>query len=140
MIAIQTPGSTTPPRPRLPWSRCYACNEISEITATDANIIADLYLHGQSGACPLCHENLDYWRVALAMVKGNFMRLEPFFLIGARPTAFQTKVFRDKITQFDLYAEGLPKNALILNVNIGGEGMFCGEGGAAIEYFAIQAG
>src|SRR5947209_2609297 len=127
MNEIQKPGSTTPPSVRRPWIRCHECNEITE---TEANIV-DRYLFGQPGTCPHCHATVDYWRVAVLMVKRNFAILEPFFLLGARSTSFQTKFFRDRITQFDLYAEGLPKDALIINVNIGGDAMFCGEAGGS---------
>lgn len=127
MNEILRPGSTTPPREWRPWVRCHDCDEIAE---SDANIV-DSYLRGQAGTCALCRASLDYWRVALLMVKRNFSRLEPFFLLGARFTAFQTTVVRDRITQFDLHAEGLPKDALILNVNIGGDALFCGETGGS---------
>jgi len=127
MSEILKPGSTTPPREWRPWIRCHDCDEIAE---TEANIV-DGYLLDQTGTCPLCRANLDYWRVAAQMVKRNFSRLEPFFLLDAQFTMFQTKVFRDRITQFDLHAEGLPGDALILNVNIGGEAIFCGEAGGS---------
>ena len=127
MNEVLRSGSTAPPREWRPWIRCHECGEIAE---SEANI-ADSYLLGQAGACPLCRANLDYWRVAVLMVKQNFLRLEPFFLLGAQFTAFQTQVVRDRITQFDLYAEGLPRNALILNVNVNGAGMLCGEAGGS---------
>src|SRR5438034_4970794 len=61
MSEILKPGSTTPPREWRPWIRCHDCDEIAE---TEANIV-DGYLLDQTGTCPLCRANLDYWRVAV---------------------------------------------------------------------------
>jgi hypothetical protein len=133
---VLRPGSTTPPRHWRPGIRCYECDQSAE---NDANIV-DNYLFGGAVTCPLCHANLDSWRVAVLMVNRNFARLEPFVLLGAQFTVFQTRVVRDRGTQFDLYAEGLPSNALILNVNIGGEGMFCGEAGGSDRILRATGG
>jgi hypothetical protein len=61
------------------------------------------------------------------MVRQNFLMSSAFFPLGAKTTLFQTKFFRDAITHFNLYEEGLPPNALILELNISPEGMFCSE-------------
>ena len=67
MNEVLRSGSTAPPREWRPWIRCHECGEIAE---SEANI-ADSYLLGQAGACPLCRANLDYWRVAVLMVNNR---------------------------------------------------------------------
>jgi hypothetical protein len=61
------------------------------------------------------------------MVDRNFLLTDAFQILGANETIFATKIFLNTITLFDLYEEGLPRNAKILDVNVTPEGMFCTE-------------
>jgi len=55
------------------------------------------------------------------------MYFEAFYPLGVNSTLFQTKFFRDAISHFNLFEEGLPPNAFILEGNITPQGMFCSE-------------
>ncbi len=50
-----------------------------------------------------------------------------FYPLGAKTTLFRTKIFLNTETRFDLYAEGLPENAVILDINFTPYDMFCVE-------------
>ena len=117
--------NSAPPRAYDPFFQCIHCR-CSRTSSLPPNVV-DLYLEGQCGICHNCHAQLDWWQVTLDMVRQNIMLSNAFFPLGAKTTLFQTKFFRDAITHFNLYEEGLPPNALILEVNISPEGMFCSE-------------
>ena len=112
-----------PPRAVSPNLQCYECGKLFMSTAN----VADLYILDMAGVCPACSAKLDWWKLAYRMVERNFMLTDAFQILGAKQTIFTTKVYLNTITLFDLYQEGLPANAKILDVNLSPEHMFCTE-------------
>lgn len=115
--------NTAPPRDYDPHFQCIHCSHASFLSQN----VVDLYLRGQHGICEACRAQLDWWKIVVHVVQQNFMLSDAFFPLGAKLRLFQTTFFRDGITHFNLYEEGLPDNALILEVNLTPKGMYCSE-------------
>src|SRR5437667_1919996 len=108
----QAPGSILPPRVLPPSFECPKCNSSRELPVS----FIDTYFENLPVVCAACGTQETAWNIALRLVKRNFM-FTVFYPLGAKTTLFRTKIFLNTETRFDLYAEGLPENAVILDIN-----------------------
>lgn len=122
MLPPQTPGSTRPPKTLSTFFRCPSCGAS---LAIPHNFI-ELQFSSNRITCPECSANDTPWRIALKVIQEEFM-FTYLYIIGAQSTLFSTKLYLNTYTYFDLHTEGLPINAIILDMNISSEGMFCME-------------
>jgi predicted RNA-binding Zn-ribbon protein involved in translation (DUF1610 family) len=128
MLPPQTPGSVEPIRDITPWFKCPSCGDTFSLRS-------DFFDRGRTIVvikCPACGIEIAPWH----FVRGMFNEPWPdavFAALGARSQQFTTKLFVNSETRFDLYAEGLPKDAVILEINFMADGMFCTEMGGNLR-------
>ena len=127
MLPPQTPGSTWRPIEVPAFFQCPGCNEV--LSVSDEIIVS--HFLGQTVSCGSCGSRRTPWQVALKTMRENF-RFTYFYILGAKSTLFRTKIFLNTETRFDLYAEGLPRDAMILDKHYC-RGMFCTEMTPAIR-------
>ena len=106
----QFPGSITTPKMAPPFFNCSNCRKAVKLPQA----FVDSYFEDR----PIT--------VALKTVKEDF-RFSVFCPLGAQTAVFRTKLFLNTETRFDVFAEGLPRNALILDITYTPMGMFCME-------------
>jgi hypothetical protein len=123
MLPPQFPGSLVTPENFSGSFQCPSCN----VSVLYHRLLIDLQFKKGTVPCPKCATVLTPWQIALHSIKENFMGTH-FYFVGAQRTIFQTKLFLNSETRFDLYAEGLPQDAIILDIHLSPQGgMFCTE-------------
>jgi hypothetical protein len=128
MLPPQTPGSIEPIREITPWFKCSFCAE-------SFSLPADFFDRGRIIVvvkCPSCGVEIEPWRFVREMFNESWPSTL-FAALGAKSQQFTTKLFLNSETRYNLYAEGLPKDAVILEINYIPEGMFCAEMGGALR-------
>lgn len=128
MLPPQTPGSIGPIREIAPSFKCSSCGATFSLRG-------DFFDRGRiivTVKCPSCGVEIEPWRFVREMFNDPFPSTL-FAALGAKSQQFTTKLFLNSETRYDLYAEGLPKDAVILEVNYIPEGMFCAELGGALR-------
>jgi hypothetical protein len=122
MLPPQNPGNVEAPRKMPPSFPCPSCPAAFGCTVT----WLDPYT--KNVTCPACGNHFSSWELILHSIKGP----SPFFCfspLGAKNTLFRTKVYLSSENRFNLYDNGLPKGAIILDLYLISSGMFCTEMG-----------
>jgi hypothetical protein len=128
MLPPQTPGSIEPIREITPWFKCSSCGE-------SFSLPRDFFDRGRIIVVVKCHScgvEIEPWRFVRTMFNESWPDTL-FAALGAKSQQFTTKLFLNSETRYDLYAEGLPKDAVILEINFISEGMFCTEMGGNLR-------
>ena len=119
----QKPGSISPLKDFPPSFKCQFCNE----TIFLKNNFIDLYFYDEKYECSNCNKVLNPWDIAFRLINERFLLSSIFYPLGSKTNIFKTKIYPNTETIYNLYDEGLPKDALILDLNLTPNGMFCTE-------------
>src|SRR5580700_8066303 len=112
MLPPQTPGLLSEPRVITVNWKCPSC----PMGYTFPGNPLDGYFTNTPQLCPACGARHNPWDVILGSIKGPSAHTT-FNPLGAVTTIFTTKIFLNTETRIDLHQHGLPKNAVILNIN-----------------------
>jgi hypothetical protein len=77
-------------------------------------------------AAAACRASHSQWDIVLSEIAEPFM-WGLYGPLGAITSYYEAKLFRDRAVHLDLYEHGLPRNAVVLDVNFTGHGLFCHE-------------
>jgi len=122
MLPPQSPGLLSKPIEIPPHIQCPECSTHFHHSSD----FIDYQFNNRNLLCGHCKNRSSAWSIALNMIKKKSM-FAYFQPLGAHNTIFETKLFLNTETRIDIYSEGLPKNAVILDINFTPSNMFCVE-------------
>jgi hypothetical protein len=96
--------------PSIPCPKCDA-----QMRIYASNIVS--YLKEETQTCPICGENLDWWKVTLCGIEENFMGNQALSFVGARTAVFMLRLQPGHRTVYRFSEHGVPIGAKVLYVN-----------------------